>query len=202
MPPRQATTVARYDQTLRFCRDKKLPPGAPRPCPTSQSPPENVRLLEQYQAWLLGGGTAEHATQTIYLPMAGHVLGLNPVPDEQIDLESDFERAMEYVRAKGVGSDWLDSCRNAAGLEKFAGVLAPGARAGEPSRFKPFDIGAHTRKGLPRWLVSELERYQRLQQKNWPTSPPGCQPAWLLSKYTQLWRFLCQGRAASSAWRT
>ncbi len=52
---------------------------------------------------------------------------------------------------------------------------------GEPSRIKPFDIGAHT-QGLPR-LVSELERYQRLQQKNWrPARRPGCEPAWLLEQ--------------------
>ena len=190
MPPRQATTVAgRYDQTLRFCRDKKLAPGAPRPCPTSQWPPENVRLLEKYQAWLLGGGTAEHATQTIYLPMAGHVLGLNPVPHEQIDLESDFERAMDYVRAKGAGQDWLDSCRN--GLEKFRRFLRLERGLGEPSRIRPFDVGAHT-QGLPRWLVSELERYQRLQQKNWRPARLDVNLRGFWSKYAQLWRFLCQ----------
>jgi integrase/recombinase XerC len=192
MPPRQATTVTgRYDQALKYARDKNLPPGAPRPCPTSQWPQENIRLLEKYHAWLIGGGTAERATDTIYLPMAGHILGLNPVPHEQLDLDGDFERAMAYVRAKGAGPDWLEACRH--GLEKFRRFLRLERGLGEVSKIAPFDVSAHT-QGLPPWLVSELERYQRIQQKNWRTARLDLNMRGFWSKYGLLWRFLCQER--------
>ncbi len=108
-----ATTIAEYyDQALKYARDRHLPSDAPRPCPTRQWPEENVRLLEKYCAWLIGGGTAEYPTHTIYLPMAGHILGMNLKPHHQIDLDRDLEKAMDYLRAKGVGLDWLKSCRN------------------------------------------------------------------------------------------
>ena len=138
MPPRTATTITgRYDQGLRYARDKHLPPDAPRPCPTGQWPPENVRLLEQYYAWLIDGGTAAGPTHTLYLPMAGHVLGLNPVPHEQLNLESDFDKALDYVKAKGVGQDWLKACRN--GLTKFRRFLRLQRGLGEVQQKKPFD---------------------------------------------------------------
>jgi len=46
-------------------------------------PPENIALLERYTAWRLDGGASENTTLIIYLPMAGHVLGLalNPTPN-------------------------------------------------------------------------------------------------------------------------
>jgi hypothetical protein len=88
--PRSGSLAERYDQTLRFARDQRLSPETPRPHPTREWPPENIRLLEKYAAWLLEGGTAEYPTQIIYLPMAGHILGMNLVPHPQIDLEKDL----------------------------------------------------------------------------------------------------------------
>ncbi len=191
-PPQKATTVAgRYDQALHHARDQRLPPDAPRPCPTGQWPQENVRLLEKYHAWLIGGGTAEYATNVIYLPMAGHILGLNPVPHEQIGLENDLQKAMEYVRAKGVGKDWLEACRH--GLEKFKRFLRLERGLGEASKITPFDVSAHT-QGLPLWVITELERYQHIQQKNWRPARFDLNLRGFWSKHGQIWRFLCQER--------
>ena len=144
-----------YDRALRYARDKHLPPTAPCPCPTSLWPPENVRLLERYCAWLIAGGAAEEPTRRIYLPVAGHVLGLNPVPHPEINLAGDFEQVMAYVQAKGVGRHWLKACRN--GLEKFRRFLRIERGLGEVSKITPFDVAKYT-QGFPAWLVSELER--------------------------------------------
>ncbi len=190
MPPHKDATLAeRYDQALLYARDKNLPPDAPRPLPTRYWPKENVLLLEKYHAWLIGGGAAEYPTHTIYLPMAGNVLGLNLVPFDQIDLEKGFDLAMEYVRAKGVGKDWLKASRN--GLEKFRRFLRLERGLGEASKVTPFDVAVHTR-GLPPWLVSELERFQRIQQKNWRTARIDLNLRGFWSKYGLIWRFLCQ----------
>jgi site-specific recombinase XerD len=195
-PPQKATTVTgRYDQALHHARDQRLPPDAPRPCPTSQWPQENVRLLEKYYAWLIGGGAAEYATNIIYLPMAGHILGLNPVPHEQIDLENDLQRALEYVRAKGVGKGWLEACRH--GLEKFKRFLRLERGLGEVSKITPFDVSVHT-QGLPLWVVTELERYQHIQQKNWRPARFDLNLHSFWSKHGQIWRFLCQERGVQS----
>ncbi len=191
-PPHAATTIAeQYDQALKYARDQRLPPEAPRPRPTRQWPPENVRLLERYYTWLIEGGTAEFPTDTIYLPMAGHILGLNPISHPRINLEDDLEKAMVYIPAKGVSAYWLKACRN--GLEKFKRFLRLERGLGEAQPLKPFDVAAHT-QGLPLWLVSELERFQHLQQRNWRTARLDLNLRGFWSKYVQLWRFLCQER--------
>lgn len=191
-PPKAATTVAgRYDQALHYAHDLRLPPEAPRPCPTSQWPQENVRLLEKYHAWLLGGGTAEYATNTVYLPMAGHILGLNLLPHSQINLEGDLEKAMAYVQAKVVSQEWLEACRH--GLEKFRRFLRLERGLGEVSKIHPFDVAAHT-QDLPLWLVRELERYQRIQQKYWRTARIDDNIRNFWNKHGRIWRFLCLER--------
>ena len=180
-----------YDRALRYARDKHLPPGTPRPCPTSQWPQENVRLLERYYDWLIAGGTAEQPTRTIYLPVAGHVLGLNPVSHDHINLEGDFAKVMDYVQAKGAGKDWQKACRNA--LAKFRRFLRIERGLGEVSKTTPFDVAKYT-AGFPAWLVSELERYQRIQQKHWRTARLDLNLRGFWSKHGQLWRFFCQER--------
>lgn len=191
-PPKKANTVPeRYDQALHYARDQHLPPKAPRPCPTSQWPSENVALLERYYVWLIEGGAAEYPTNIIYLPAAGHVLGLSPVPHPKINLESDFERVMAYVAAKGTGVYWQRACH--LGLEKFKRFLRLERGLGEIRKAKPFEIAAHT-QGLPVWLVTELERYQRIQQRNWRPARLDQNIHSFWSKYGQIWRFLCQER--------
>jgi len=188
--PKAAANIAeRYDQYLQFAKDKKVPPEIARPCPTSQWPQENIKLLEKYYAWLIEGGAAEYPTNMIYLPMAGHVLGLNLVPYTQIDLDSGLEKAMVYVTAKGVGKYWLQVCRN--GLEKFRRFLRLERGLGEMSKGKPFNQAKYT-EGLPLWVVTELERYQRIQQKHWRTARLDVSLRGFWSKYGQIWQYLCQ----------
>ena len=52
-----------------------------------------MALLERYAAWLKGGGASEQVTRTIYLPMAGHILGLALKPHWLLDLEQDLAPA-------------------------------------------------------------------------------------------------------------
>ncbi|NMC34987.1 MAG: tyrosine-type recombinase/integrase [Veillonellaceae bacterium] len=191
-PTPAVTSIAgAYDRALIYARDKHLPAGVPRPIPTRQWPLENVRLLERYYAWLIAGGTAEQPTRIIYLPAAGHVLGLNPVPHPQINLESDFEKVMAYVQAKKVSVFWVKACRN--GLEKFRRFLRIERGLGEVSKITPFDVAKYT-AGFPAWLVSELERYQRIQQKHWRIARLDLLLRGFWSKHGQLWRFFCQER--------
>jgi site-specific recombinase XerD len=187
-----STSIAnRYDLALHYTRDDRLPPNAPRPLPTRYWPEENVRLLERYICWLLEGGACEYSTNFIYLPIAGHALGLNLKPHSEIDLESDLERAFEYVRAKGAGKDWLKASRN--GLEKFRRFLRLERGLGEVRKATPFDIARHT-EGLPAWLVRELERFQQVQSRNWRPArlEQNTHPFW--STHLRPWRFFCKER--------
>ena len=74
--PLAPTVAARYDRNLRYAHGQPVSAETPQPKPTAFWPPENVACLERYREWLLGGGTSEYTTDVIYLPMAGHVLGL------------------------------------------------------------------------------------------------------------------------------
>jgi integrase len=192
MPPKSAVTVAGcYDQALHYTRDHHLPPAAPRPRPTADWPPENLALLERYVAWLLEGGASPIATRGIYLPAAGHVLGLALKPHPQIDLEADFERVMAYTRGKGCGPDWLKATHN--GLEKFRRFVRCERGLGETLAITPFDVAAHT-QGLPAWLVTELERYQRTQQRNWRPARLDESIRRFWSGHLRMWRFFCEQR--------
>ena len=191
-PLRRPHSLAeQYDQTLHYTRDKNLPAGFPRPQPTAFWPPENIALYERYRDWLLSGGTCEMSSKTIYLPVAGHVLGLNLRPHPQISLEDDLERVIEYTRAKGAGKDWLEACRH--GLDKFRRFLRLERGLGEESKVTPFDVATHT-QGLPLWVVTELERFQRVQQRNWRPARIDLNLRGFWSKHGQIWRFLCQER--------
>jgi site-specific recombinase XerD len=192
MPPHKATTIReRYDQALHYAREDRLPPDAPRPLPTSHWPKENIELLERYHQWLLQGGACEYSTNIIYLPIAGHVLGLSCKPHHEINLEEDLERAMEYVQAKGVGNHWLKACRN--GLNKFRRFLRLERGLGEESKITPFD-SARVTAGLPDWLVHELERYQRLMQRNWRNARVEQNIRRFWSGYLRMWRFFVEQR--------
>ena len=102
---RMDTMRERYDQALEYGHDKQLPPDTPYPKPTNDWPPENVALLERYGDWLAGGGASEAVIRTIYIPMAGHVLGLFLKPHAQLDLDQDLEPGYAFVVAKGGGAD-------------------------------------------------------------------------------------------------
>lgn len=195
-PLRKLHSLAeQYDQTLHYTRDKNLPADFPKPKPTTCWPPENIALYERYQDWLLSGGTSEMASRTIYLPIAGHVLALHLKPYRELDLEKDLQRALEYVIAKQAGPDWIKACRN--GLEKFRRFLRLERGLGEESKITPFDVAAHT-QGLPLWVVTELERFQRIQQKNWRPArlDQNIQRFW--SGYARMWRFFAEQRGVQS----
>jgi site-specific recombinase XerD len=190
MPPHKATTTSeRYDQALHYARDQRLSANAPRPLPTRHWCRENVELLERFHRWLLEGGTCEYSTNVIYLPMAGHVLGLNLKPHPELDLEGDLDCALEYLQAKGVGEYWFEVSRN--GLIKFRRFLRLERGLGEESKVTPFD-SARVTAGLPEWLVNELERYQRLRQRNWRDARVEQNIRRFWSGYLRMWRFFVE----------
>jgi site-specific recombinase XerD len=192
MSPRPVgrTIAERYDISLRYAKDECVPPDA-RPAPTRCWPEGNVDLLERFRTWLVEGGTSERSTDLFYVPMAGHALGLNLKPHEQLDLEGDLDRAIQYVQAKGVGESWLNVSRN--GLEKFRRFLRLERGLGEIVKAQPFDVAKHA-AGLPAWLVGELERFQRLQQRNWRDARIDTNTRGFWSTHIRVWRFLCGER--------
>src|SRR5690606_35867094 len=132
--------------------------------PTSSWHPDNIELLERYEGWLWGGGISAMVTRNYHIPMAGHVFGLTLKHHSQLDLDHDLDCALEYVKAKGLSQEWLKNCRNS--LAKFRRFLRLERGLGEESHATPFDVARAT-LGLPIWLGNELERYQRVQQRNW-----------------------------------
>jgi site-specific recombinase XerD len=189
-PMRRPHSLAeQYDQTLHYTRDKRLPPGHPKPQPTACWPQENIALYERYRDWLLAGGTSEFSSRTIYLPTAGHVLGLALKPHPELDLEQDFERTLEYVIAKRSSPDWVSATRH--GLDKFRRFLRLERGLGEESSITPFD-SARVTAGLPAWLVSELDRYQRLMQRNWRTARVEQNIRRFWSGHLRMWRFFVE----------
>jgi site-specific recombinase XerD len=191
-PMRRTHSLAEhYDQTLRYTRDKRLPPGHAKPQPTSCWPAENIVLYERYRDWLLAGGTSELSSKSIYLPVAGHVLALSLKPHPQLDLEEDFQRVLDYVIAKQSSKDWIKASRN--GLNKFRRFLRLERGLGEESHETPFD-SSQAASGLPLWLVCELERYQHVQQRNWRAARLQNSIRRFWSGYLRIWRFLVEQR--------
>jgi len=184
-----ATLGEHYDQGLLLSRHHRLPQGFTAPQPTARWPKENIALYERYRAWLLSGGASELATKIIYLPIAGHVLGLSLKPHPELDLDEDFEHAYEYVQAKQCSQDWLKACRN--GLNKFRRFLRIVRGLGEENHITPFD-SARVTAGLPLWLVRELERYQRLMQRNWRDARIEQNIRRFWSGYLRMWRFFVE----------
>jgi site-specific recombinase XerD len=176
----------RYDHALRCARHGRLPPGYSRPRPTSDWPAENIALLEGYREWLLSSGTSPDVINQLYIPMAGHALGLNLRPHPQLDLDADLTRALDYVKAKQLSAEWTDICRN--GLEKFRRFLRQ--QRGEPDLFLRPVNRAHYCAGLPDWLVEQLERYQRLKQRGWRPARSNQQLLRFWGSYTRVWRWL------------
>lgn len=195
-PPRRAATLTeRYDQALRYARDQRLPADQPRPQPTTAWPPENIALLERYQRWLASGGASPAVIHTIYIPMAGHVLGLNLKPHSQFDLVADLDKALHYVRAKQLGPDWTDVCRTA--LEKFRRFLRH-ERGQIEIKVQPFEPERHA-MGLPAWLMDQLLRYQHLRQANWRQARLQENLRRFWSNHLRFWNWECQRHAISAA---
>jgi site-specific recombinase XerD len=180
------SAAKRYDNSRRYVRDNRLPPGYSVPQPTSTWPAENVALLELYREWLLSGGTSHYVVDHLYIPMAGNGLGLNLKPHPQLDLDADLERAMDYVKAKRLSAEWTDMCRNA--LEKFRCFLRQ-QRGYTDVVIKPLNRERYC-TGLPDWLVEQLEDYQRLMQCNRRPARLNQQIRRFWSGHSRLWRWL------------
>jgi len=181
------TPAEMYDRALHYGRDKHLPPDYPRPKPTSAWPPENIAILEQYCEWLRSGGASPAVIRIIYLPMAGHVLGLALKPHSELDLEADLQRGLDYLKAKQLSAQWTDVCRCA--MLKFRRFLCH-QRGQIEIKVTPFKSDRYT-VGLPEWLVNELERFQHIQQRNWRQArlQENIRNFWIY--HLRVWRFLC-----------
>ena len=193
--PKANPPAKRYDRSLHHARGKQVPEGMPRPRPTCHWPQENIGLLERYERWLLGGGISEMVVRSYHIPMAGHVFGLTLKPYSELDLDHDLDCALAYVQSKGVSEAWSKNCRRS--LAKFRRFLRLERGLGEESHETPFD-SARVTAGLPAWLVSELDRYQRLQQRNWREARMGQNIRRFWSGYLRLWRFLVEQKGVQA----
>ena len=193
--PVGATVAERYDISLRYARDDRLPPEAPRPLPTNCWPQGNVELLERFRSWLIEGGASEHTTNLIYVPIAGHVLGLNLKPHEQLNLEGDLEKALHTpgqavrqglapARRQRVGQVPRGSCESSAAGQRSG-------RSRPSMSLCNTDGAAH--------LASERAR----SASSVSSSATGAQPDWSIatrgfwSAQLSVWRFLCEQRGVS-----
>ena len=188
-PPRAAlTTTEIYDQALKYCRDFRLPPGAPQPGYTATWLEENIAVLERYREWLSGGGTSPLVIRTYHIPMAGHALSLNHKPSRELDLEKDLQAAMEYTLAKGHGADWTENCR--LSLLKFRRFLLH-ERGRVECKVTPYAPVPHT-QGLPDWVVEALTRLQHIRQRNWRAARVEVSIRSFWSGHLRVWRFLVE----------
>ena len=166
-----------------------MPADAPRPLPTSHWPKENIEFLERYRDWLLSGGTSEMVTNSYHVMMAGHVFGLTLKPYHELDPDRDLACALEYVQAKDLSATWIKNCQNS--LHIFRRFLRLERGLGEESKQTPFD-SARVTVGLPAWLVSELDRYQHLKQRNWRDARLEANIRQFWSRFLRMWRFFVE----------
>ena len=191
-PIHAARTLAEsYDLGLHYMRNKRLPPDTPRPLPTKYWPQENLEFLERYRTWLSSGGISELVIRLHHLKMAGHVFALTLKPYHQLDPDTDLDCALQYVQAKGVSVGWIKNCRLA--LLMLRRYLRLERGLGEQRHVRPFDVPAHT-QGLPAWLVNELERYEKVLQRNWRSARLEQNLRGFWNKHGRVWRFLCAER--------
>lgn len=120
--------------------------------------------------------------------MAGIVLGLNLKPHPQINLEADFQRAIDHINAKNLGVQWTKKCSNA--VLKFRRFLMH-QRGQVEVKVKSYEPGIHA-QGLPARLVHELEHYQQVKQRNWRPARMESYIRNFWGTHLRLWSFLCQ----------
>lgn len=183
------TPAEMYDRALRYAHDSRLPKDYPKPHPTTDWPPENIALLQDYWDWLAETGYSPFVIRIIYLPMAGHILGLALKPHPQLDLERDLQPGLDFLKAKRLSPGWTDVCRNA--MLKFRRFLMH-RRGLVESKVKPYDPAERLAEGLPDWLVQELTRYQHIQQRNWRTARLERAIRGFWAGHVHLWRYLCE----------
>jgi integrase/recombinase XerD len=184
----KTSACARFDIHLSRILRETLPEGTTLPCHTSQWPAENVLLLEEFIAWLVEGGAGAHATETVYLPAAGLILGLNLKPHAKINLHEDLQKALVFTRLRQVGPNKLKTTGH--GLEKFKRFLRFKRGLGDIVRIRDYDLDLHAR-GLPDWLIKELQRYHNIMQKNWRAATLYSQTCNFWDKHLHVWKYLC-----------
>jgi site-specific recombinase XerD len=160
--------------------------NAAKPLPSSHWHADNITLLEKYERWLWGGGISRMVIEYYHVPMAGHVFGLTLKHHSELDLEHDLGCALDYVIAKGMSKSWIKNCKNS--LAKFRRFMRLERGLGEDNHVTPFDV-PRAAVGLPPWLVNEIERYQRLQQRNWRAARLQNSIRRFWSGYLRMWRF-------------
>ncbi|MCC6189679.1 MAG: tyrosine-type recombinase/integrase, partial [Anaerolineales bacterium] len=191
MNTKPATPAARYDRSLALARHRRLPAGTSPPQPTHAWPAENVALLAHYRDWLLASGASPYVVDHLYVPVAGHVLGLALKPHPKLDLERDLQRANDYIQAKQLSAEWTDMNRNAVlkfrqYLRQQRGQCAPAFKTPDLTRYQA---------GLPAWLVEQLTRFQHLRQAGWRPAHRDQAILNFWSHHTRLWRWLFAHRS-------
>jgi integrase/recombinase XerD len=191
---RKTPAAQRYDRALsRAHKLHPIPAGCPEPQPTDTWPEENIAFLEQYRTWLEEGGVARAVIDQHRIPMAGHVLGLALKPHAELDLELDLEKAMAYVLAKELSPAWYRNCRHS--LNWFRRFLLSERGLQEVEFSSTFSNVERYKKGLPDWLVEQLEQYLHLRQANWRPSRMAVATYQFWHKYTRLWHWLYANQA-------
>lgn len=180
-----------YDGILNRARDRRLKDETAKPLPTKFWLDENIGYLEKYVRWLIDGGACEQSTKTIYLPMAGHVLGLNIKPYRDIAPEQDLQKALDYVRAKGAGKDWIKACQY--GLKKFENFMKI-ERGEKVSTNQIEQECTGNTKDLPSWLLKELKKFHEYQSHNWRNSRIKQNSNSFWSVHSRIWIFLLKQR--------
>lgn len=180
--------AARYTAFLHNSRKSRLPPSVSDPQPPARWPEENVALLERYLAWLSEDGAGHTCIALYYLPVAGHVLGLNLKPHPQLDLGADLQQVMAYAQAKQLSERVTLMYQHA--LDRFRRFLHLERGLAEAPRFlEPVDVTRY-QQGLPAWLVSQLTQYQHLRQANWRPARLKAAIVRFWSKHTRLFLWL------------
>jgi hypothetical protein len=180
--------AARYDGTLRRGHHGKFLPGVTKPQFTDTWPKENIALLARYCIWLQEEDSTLNCIEQVYLPMAGHILGLNLKPHTQLNLDTDLEKAMDYIKAKQLSRAWTDNCRRA--MNRFCRFLKY-ERGLLDVTFNDVSVCVKRYQvGLPDWLIEQLTHFQHLRQANWRPSRlrQAIQRFW--NNHTQVWRWL------------
>ena len=181
----------RYDMGLRLLRNSSVRLITPRPYPTEYWPKENIEFLERYRDWLLSGGVSEMVVNVYHVMMAGHVFGITLKLYSELDPDRDLECALAYIQAKHLSWEWTRNCGNS--LKIFRRYLRLQRGLGEENRVRLFEPSTHF-PDLPEWVVNELEKYQRLLQRNWKTSRIDQNILGFWSKHGRMWRFFCKER--------
>ncbi len=183
------TAAVRYDRALRKSLQLNPPPPYMAvPQFTRHWPKENIALLERYRDWLDEGGTSRAVINNHRIPMAGHVLGLNLKPHCQINLDTDLEKAMDYVQAKKPSPSWQENCRHS--LKWFGRFLLQERGLTDPKGKTTYGRAERYQEGLPDWLLAQLEKLLILRRASWRESRLAVSTYQFWQKYTRVWRWL------------